>query len=55
MTSAANEHHAAQNFASMNRITLNLLRHDTTMDPGICGKRLVAGWYDNYVLNLFRD
>lgn len=47
--------YAAQNFSRINRIALNLLQHDQTTKLGIRGKRLVAGWNDNYVLNLLRN
>jgi len=39
--------HAAQNFSLLNRIALNLLRHDQTCKLGIKGKRLKAGWDNN--------
>lgn len=46
--------HAAQNFSLINRIALNLLKHDRTK-LGIRGKRLVAGWDNNFVLRLLRN
>jgi predicted transposase YbfD/YdcC len=46
--------HAAQNFSLINRIALNLLKHDKTK-LGIRGKRLVAGWDNNFVLRLLRN
>jgi predicted transposase YbfD/YdcC len=44
--------HAAQNFSLLNRIALNLLRKDTTCELGIKGKRLKAGWDNDYLLQL---
>jgi predicted transposase YbfD/YdcC len=44
--------HAAQNFSLLNRIALNLLRQDQTCKLGIKGKRLKAGWDNNYLLQL---
>ncbi|HEX3154111.1 MAG TPA: ISAs1 family transposase [Candidatus Angelobacter sp.] len=46
--------HAPQNFSLINRIALNLLKHDKTK-LGIRGKRLVAGWDNNFVLRLLRN
>lgn len=42
--------YAQQNFALMRKITLNLLKQDTTVQAGIKGKRLNAGWDTNYLL-----
>jgi len=44
--------HAAQNFSLLNRIALNLLKKDTTCKLGIKGKRLKAGWDNDYLLQL---
>jgi predicted transposase YbfD/YdcC len=44
--------HAAQNFSILNRIALNLLRQDKTCKLGIKGKRLQAGWDNDYMLQL---
>jgi len=44
--------HAAQNFSLFNRIALNLLRLDKTCKLGIKGKRLKAGWDNDYLLQL---
>lgn len=43
---------AAQNFSILNRIALNLLRQDRTCNLGIKGKRLKAGWDNDYLLQL---
>ncbi|MGA3131490.1 MAG: ISAs1 family transposase [Terracidiphilus sp.] len=43
---------AAQNFSILNRIALNLLRQDKSTQLGIKGKRLKAGWDNNYLLQI---
>ncbi|MBI3903514.1 MAG: ISAs1 family transposase, partial [Nitrosomonadales bacterium] len=40
---------AAQNFAILRRIALNLLKSDTTTKLGIANKRLKAGWNVDYL------
>jgi predicted transposase YbfD/YdcC len=47
--------HAAQNFSVLNRIALNLLKQDKTSKRGIHGKRLKAGWDNDYLLLLLRN
>ena len=47
--------HAAQNFSVPNRIALNLLKQDKTSKRGIHGKRLKAGWDNDYLLQLLRN
>ena len=44
--------HAAQNYSVLNRIALNLLKQDKTSKRGIHGKRLKAGWDNDYLLHL---
>ena len=44
--------HAAQNFSILNRIALNLLKHDKSSKRGIKGKRLKAAWNIPYLLKL---
>ncbi|MCL2282307.1 MAG: ISAs1 family transposase [Fibromonadales bacterium] len=46
--------YAAQNFSVMNRIALNLLKNDKTVKVGVKGKRLNAGWNEQYLLKLLR-
>lgn len=41
---------SAQNFSLLNRMALNLLRQDRTTKLGIKGKRLKAGWDNDYLL-----
>jgi predicted transposase YbfD/YdcC len=47
--------HAAQNFSLLNRIALNLLKQDKSSKRGIKGKRLKAGWDNNYLLHLLSN
>ena len=47
--------HAAQNFSVLNRIALNLLKQDKTGKRGIHGKRLKAGWDNDYLLQLLTN
>jgi len=41
--------YAVQNFSVINRIALNLLKNELTTKQGVKGKRLKAGWDDNYL------
>ena len=43
---------AAQNFSRITRIALNLLKQNKTSKLGMKGKRLKAGWDNNYLLQL---
>jgi predicted transposase YbfD/YdcC len=44
--------HAAENFARLSRIALNLLKAEKTNDGGIKTKRLCCGWDHDYLLKV---
>ncbi len=44
--------HAAQNFSLLSRLALNLLRQNKACKLGIHGKRLKAGWDNDYLLKV---
>ncbi len=44
--------HAPQNFATLRKLTLNLLRKDTKTKCGIKGKRKISGWNEDYMLRI---
>jgi len=46
--------YAAQNFSVLCRITLNLLRKETSTKCGIKTKRLKAGWDNEYLLKILK-
>jgi predicted transposase YbfD/YdcC len=45
---------AAQNYSILNRIALNLLKNENTTKVGIKGKRLNAGWDNQYLIKLLK-
>jgi predicted transposase YbfD/YdcC len=44
--------HSAENFASLRKIALNLLKNEKSIKIGVKGKRLNAGWDENYLLKV---
>lgn len=45
----------AQNFSLINRIALNLLKNEKSAKVGVRGKRLKAGWDNDYLLKILTD
>jgi hypothetical protein len=46
---------AAQNYSILNRIALNLLKNEKTTKVGVRGKRLKAGWDNQYLIKLLKN
>lgn len=46
---------AVQNFSILNRIGLNLLKNDKTKKRSVKGKRLDAGWNNNYLIQILKN
>ena len=44
--------HAPQNMATLRQIGHNLLKNERSLKVGIQGKRLNAGWDENYLLRV---
>ncbi len=42
----------AQNFSTLNKIALKLLKNEKTLKMGIKGRRLKAGWNNQYLLKV---
>jgi predicted transposase YbfD/YdcC len=46
---------AAHNYSILNRIALNLLKNEKTTKVGVRGKRLKAGWDNQYLSKLLKN
>ena len=44
--------HSPQNMATLRQISHNLLKRETSLKVGIQGKRLQAGWREDYLLKV---
>jgi len=49
------EGYAAQNFSMINRIALNLIKHEQSEKRSMKGKRLNAGWNNDYLLKILTN
>ena len=47
--------YAAQNFSLLNRIALNLLKHEQSSKRSVKGKRLDAGWNNDFLLKILMN
>lgn len=46
---------AVENFSIINRIALNLLKNDKSKKVGVKGKRLCAGWDNDYLIKILKN
>ena len=46
--------HGPQNLATLRQVTHNLLKRETSLKVGIQGKRLQAGWREDYLMKVLR-
>lgn len=49
------EGHSAQNFSILNRIALNLVKNEKSKKRSVKGKRLDAGWDNEYLLKIINN
>ena len=49
------EGHSAQNFSILNRIALNLVKNEQSKKRSVKGKRLDAGWNNDYLLKILKN
>ena len=50
--SRVRKNHGPQNLATLRNISHNMLRGETSLKVGIQGKRLQAGWREDYLLKV---
>ena len=53
--SMKHNHNAIENFSIINRIALNLIKNDKTKKRSVKGKRLDAGWDNDYLLKILKN
>ena len=46
--------HATENFSTIRKIALNLLKQENSIKIGMKGKRLYAGWNDDYLRRILK-
>jgi predicted transposase YbfD/YdcC len=54
-SSRKREGYAAQNFSMINRIALNLIKHEQSKKRSVKGKRLTAGWNNKFLLKILKN
>ena len=50
--SRVRKNHGPQNLATLRNISHNMLKRETSLKVGIQGKRLQAGWREDYLLKV---